>query len=163
MASFVSEWLLSFPNGLFRFRMASFASEWLQFHLESLKTVRMRDKNKIQRFKFDKKLRLRKSVEFERVFASKHYAADDTLVVNAQLNGSEDSRLGLSIGRKVGNAVVRNQWKRIIREVFRCNRSTLPTGLDIVVRPRKGADPEISRVERSLLGLVRRVNRSLRR
>ena len=46
-------------------------------------------------------------------------------------------RLGISVHRKTGNAVRRNRIKRLIREVFRLNRSLFPSSCDIVftVRP----------------------------
>ncbi len=42
------------------------------------------------------------------------------------------TRLGITVTRKVGNAVVRNRIKRLVREVFRRHRGRVPTGLDIV-------------------------------
>ncbi len=48
------------------------------------------------------------------------------------------SRLGLSVSRKVGNAVKRNRVKRLIRELFRKNKDKFPKGYDIVFIPRKG-------------------------
>ena len=70
------------------------------------------------------------------------------LVVQGCRNGLAYARLGLSISRRVGNAVLRNRWKRIIREVFRTRRSELPGGLDLVVRPRRGANPVFADVDR---------------
>lgn len=119
--------------------------------------------NPNDRLTYGKHQRLRKSSEFQAVYDSKHYAADDTLVINAQSNSTQTTRLGLSIGRKVGNAVVRNRWKRIIRESFRRNQFALPQGLDLVVRPRKGAEPDFFRAERSLIGLTKRLDKSFRK
>jgi ribonuclease P protein component len=43
------------------------------------------------------------------------------------------TRLGLSVGKRVGGAVRRNKIKRILREAFRKNRDRLPAGIDLVV------------------------------
>ncbi len=110
---------------------------------------------------FPRQLRLRKQAEFDAVFGNNAFAADNMLVMHAMVNDKGSTRLGLSIGRKVGNAVVRNRWKRTIREAFRRNRSTLPTGIDIVVRPRKGATCQYENVARSLGGLTKRLSKKL--
>jgi ribonuclease P protein component len=101
--------------------------------------------------------RVRKQADFDRVYQARVFAADAVLIVNAAANGLTHSRLGLSIGRSVGNAVVRNRWKRLIREAFRLSRSELPTELDLVVRPQKGAAAELEAVRRSLAALAARV------
>ncbi len=102
--------------------------------------------------RFPKSLRLRTSREFRRVYEFHCSAADDVLVVYAAPNGLEVSRLGLAVSRKAGNAVVRNRWKRLIREVFRRNRPRLPAGYDLVVLPKRGASlPDLAGMRDSLL------------
>jgi ribonuclease P protein component len=49
------------------------------------------------------------------------------------------SRLGIVISRAYGNAVRRNRFKRLVREVFRLNKSALSPGVDLIVMPRKDA------------------------
>lgn len=112
---------------------------------------------------FSRNARLRKQAEFDRVFQGKAYAADDVLVVNGVRNRCDQSRLGLSVSRKVGNAVVRNRWKRLIREAFRTQRDQLPVGFDFVVRPRRGAVPNFEQVRASLPSLARRIERRVAR
>ena len=53
--------------------------------------------------------------------------------VHARANGLGRSRLGVSVGRKFGGAVVRNRFKRMVREAFRTCDAARAAGLDIVV------------------------------
>jgi ribonuclease P protein component len=54
------------------------------------------------------------------------------VVVHVPAEGST-SRLGVTVSSRVGNAVVRNRIKRLVREIFRGRRPDLPAALDIVV------------------------------
>jgi ribonuclease P protein component len=113
--------------------------------------------------RFPKNHHIRKEADFERVYAARIYAADDVLVVNGCDNGLPHCRLGLSVSRKVGNAVTRNAWKRRIREAFRLSREELPTGVDLVIRPQKGAVLDYAAIARSLPELAKKVGRRLAR
>lgn len=107
--------------------------------------------------RFSRDCRVRTPREFEAIYASGIYSADHLLVINALPRPDSQRRLGLSISKKVGNAVVRNRWKRLIRESFRCAGSKLPNGWDIVIRPKRGAVPDRFQIEQSLLNLMRRL------
>lgn len=48
-------------------------------------------------------------------------------------------RLGITVTRKFGNAVLRNRFKRIVREIFRKNRHAFGGAFDCVVNGRSGA------------------------
>jgi len=105
--------------------------------------------------------RIRKQEDFERIYQARIFAADDVLVANGDANNLPHPRLGLSVSKKVGNAVVRNRWKRLIREAFRLSREQLPAGIDLIVRPQKGAVPDFEAISRSLPALARRIAKRL--
>ena len=111
--------------------------------------------------RFPKSVRIRRQSEFDLVYSSRTFAADNVLVAKATRNGLEVTRVGLSVSRKVGNAVVRNRWKRVIREAFRKQRLTLPKGIDLVIRPKKGAECDYEAVFRSIPRLVGRLSKNL--
>ncbi len=50
------------------------------------------------------------------------------------------SRLGVTVSSRVGNAVVRNRVKRLVREVFRIRRAELVDPTDVIVIAKPGAD-----------------------
>lgn len=113
--------------------------------------------------RFPPELRLRRPSEFEQVFQRGKHASDSVLVIHAMRNDLPYSRLGLSVSRRVGGAVVRNRWKRSIREAWRTQRHDLPVGMDIVVRPRKGATLDYHAIRDSLRRLLARLDRLLAR
>ena len=107
--------------------------------------------------------RLRKSAEFDRVFSRRRSASDPMLIVYGCESELEYSRIGLVVSRRVGAAVVRNRWKRLVREAFRTRREELPTGVDWVVLPQRGAEPNFHTIVNSMLELMPRVGQRLER
>lgn len=112
---------------------------------------------------FPKSHRLLTSDQFDRVFQRKCSAADGRLIVYAGPNDVQHPRLGLVVSRKIGKAVVRNRWKRLIREAFRLTRDELPPGVDLVVLPRREVEPELEELKTSLVELARRTAKKLKR
>ncbi|MFY9264297.1 MAG: ribonuclease P protein component [Solirubrobacterales bacterium] len=83
-----------------------------------------------------------RGTEFQRVYRQGRSRANRHLVLYsfARAEGGEPcSRLGVSVGRKVGNAVVRNRVKRTIREAIAELEPRLQDGLDYVVLARPDA------------------------
>lgn len=92
---------------------------------------------------FPRAARLLSPGDFARVYAVRRSAASGPLVLYAcpRAQAAQPTRLGLSVSRRIGNAVVRNRWKRRLREAFRQVRSLLPQGNDFVIVVRSGTVP----------------------
>lgn len=112
---------------------------------------------------FPRAVRLLRPADFTRVYALKRSAAAGPIVVYAAPNRCADrgTRLGLSVSRRIGGAVIRNRWKRALREAFRAARGDLPAGNDFIIVVRSGAAPDGAEDARalreSLLSLARRI------
>jgi ribonuclease P protein component len=70
------------------------------------------------------------------------------------------ARLGITIPKKTGNAVVRNRWKRLIRESFRTQVHQIPTGFDYIVRPKKNAVLDWTAIQKSIPKLAKRATKT---
>lgn len=79
-------------------------------------------------------------------------------------NPTGSPRIGITVSRKVGGAVVRNRVKRMFREIFRYNRATLAPPLDLVVVARPGVHERTSaELEREFLKRFAELARRLER
>jgi ribonuclease P protein component len=84
--------------------------------------------------------RLSRSADFDRVFRQgRSHAGRELVLYVFPRRGEGDPRLGLSVSRKVGGAVQRNQVKRLLREAFAVEGGRLPPGTDAVVVARREA------------------------
>ena len=65
--------------------------------------------------------------------------ANGYLVLYARKNRTGTNRVGITVGKKLGHAVVRNRVRRRLREVYRLNEDKFQSGWDIVVVARTRA------------------------
>ena len=108
-----------------------------------------------------KRTRLTDSPEFERVYRQGAACKGRLFSVHAFPNEFGTPRLGLSVSRRVGNAVTRNAVRRRLREVFHASLPEVPGRWDLVVSARPESaeagfdelNQEFARALRKLAGL----------
>jgi ribonuclease P protein component len=97
--------------------------------------------------------RLTKPEQYTSVYDAGITQVDRFLVLKAKPNHLEFSRFGISVSKKVGNAVIRNRVKRILREILRLAEKK--PGWDIVVIARSpSAGSEYRILEKSAVNLL---------
>lgn len=106
---------------------------------------------------------LKREGDFRLTFDRKRSVSDERLIIYARENGLEHNRLGMSVSRKVGPAVVRNKLRRLYREAFRLTKAELPTGMDLILIPRGTNPPNLIELMESLRKLIPQAAQKLAR
>ncbi len=83
--------------------------------------------------------RLKKRYEFKRAQLSGRRIHTPHFLIVVLPNAVQNTRLGITVTKKVGIAVQRNRIKRVVREVFRRNRQLFPVSHDLVFIAKRGA------------------------
>lgn len=105
-----------------------------------------------------KSYRVKKNKEFQHILKyGKSFANRELVIYYKEKPLQKHFRIGISVGKKLGNAVVRNKLKRYIREVFNQIEDAVIPEVDIIIIVRK---PSIhlpfSQMKKSVLHLLRR-------
>ena len=104
----------------------------------------------MNRLTFPKNRRLVTNGQFREVLSQQKRAGDELLIVYMAKNHCGYPRLGVSVGKNQGSAVVRNRLKRLIREAFRQSQGRIPADYDYVVMisrqwPKRSSDSKHTR------------------
>ena len=105
---------------------------------------------------------LKQNHEFRRLYNKGKSAASPFFAVYCRKTGRPYSRLGLTTGVKLGNAVKRNRVRRRMRELYRTNEQKLRPGYDIVIVARfRAIFARYSDLENSFLRLMKKLELTL--
>lgn len=101
---------------------------------------------------------LKENRMFRRLYRKGKSAANACFVIYCRPNGTQRSRVGLTVSRKLGGAVQRNRLRRRLREIYRLHEGEFLPGRDIVVVARiRAADASYAELETAYLSLARRM------
>jgi ribonuclease P protein component len=108
-----------------------------------------------------KENRLTRREDFNKVYRHGKSSANHQFVVYmmAQPAAVEGNsyRLGISVSKKVGNAVVRNRIRRLLKEIVRLNGDKIAPRTDMILIARKpAAEMEYAEMEKSVLHVLKR-------
>jgi len=103
---------------------------------------------------FPRSHKLKTRLVFSAVFEPKVRESRGPLTMYGRPNDLGHPRLGIAIGRPVGNAVRRNRIKRLLREAFRHHQSDLPTGYDLVIVVRRHEPMILAEYQKLMSGLM---------
>ena len=103
-----------------------------------------------------KSFRVKREKDFKAIFKDGTSFANRKFVVYQLENQQNHFRVGLSVSRKLGNAVTRNQIKRRIRYILQSVKGSLVEHVDFVVIARKGVETlEYAEMEKNLLHVLK--------
>jgi len=107
-----------------------------------------------------KKLRLTNRADFTRVYRhGKSFANHQFVVYWFNKPEIDRFRLGISASKKIGNAVVRNRMRRLIKEIVRKNEARIIDNVDMVFIVRKGAvQMSFQEMEKSILHVLKKAS-----
>lgn len=105
----------------------------------------------------NKRQRIKKDNEFQKVFKEgKSFANRQFIVYRYKKEGQEQFRIGLSVSKKVGNAVTRNRIKRYVRQAFLEMKDELQNDMDYVIIARhQAAKIDFHETKKSLQHVLR--------
>ena len=93
---------------------------------------------------------------FRRLYRTNGYA-DGYMVLYARRNRTDTNRVGITVGKKLGKAHIRNRARRRLREVYRLNEEKFTPGWDIVIVARtKSVEAEFAKLTKSFLTLAKK-------
>jgi len=97
---------------------------------------------------------LKKNSDFQIVYRTGKSYANKYLVMYVINTDGQNTRIGISASKKLGNSVVRHRFARLVRESFRLNKDMIEDGKDIVVVARSAAkDKNFDKIESAFLHL----------
>ncbi len=102
---------------------------------------------------------LKENYEFRRIYAKGKSGVSPCLVVYCRPNRCGHNRLGVTVGTKLGHAVVRNRVRRRLREIYRLNQPRMKQGYDVVLVGRvRAATADYRELERSFLRICEKLS-----
>ena len=101
---------------------------------------------------------VRKKYEFDKIIHNNFFVKNDYYIIYYYDNSLNNYRFGISVGKKLGNSVFRNKYKRKIRSIVDNNKKNYQNDLDYIIIMRKGCiDKKFSEQEDKFIELINKI------
>ena len=106
-----------------------------------------------------KEYRIKKNEEIEKILKGKNSVGNRNYIIYIQKNHETNHfRLGMSVSKKLGNAVVRNRQKRLIKQVFtKMKQEILPFDIFVIAKT-NSVNLEYLEIENNIVNLLKKAN-----
>ncbi|MEG1494816.1 MAG: ribonuclease P protein component [Bacilli bacterium] len=102
---------------------------------------------------------VQKNKDFSKIIENNTYFKDKNLVIYFYFNKLEHNRFGISVGTKIGNAIIRNKYKRKLRNIVDNNKKLYSKGIDYIIILRKNSlNLTFEEIEISFINLINKIN-----
>ena len=102
-----------------------------------------------------KRYRILKNTEFQKIKNNKNFIKGNSVVIYPVIKKLNHSRIGISVSKKIGNAVKRNKIKRQIRSIFAMNFNFNTLKNDYLIFPRKNYNfKKFIKVKEEIINLI---------
>lgn len=112
-----------------------------------------------KKFIFPKQNRIKSKNNFQLVYTTGRSVVDSLAVIYVLPMDAGGPKIGLAVGKKIGNAVKRNRVKRMMREVFRSHRHEIVENVQIIWLARKKlVSADLKTYDRVFMRLAKRAS-----
>lgn len=100
------------------------------------------------------------SRDFDHIIGNKTFVKNKEFIIYYENRDNNINRFGISVGKKIGNAVVRNYYKRVIRNICDKNKNIYSNGKDYIIIMRYGCkEKTFKEINESFKSLINKINK----
>ena len=103
---------------------------------------------------------VKKNLDFKRIIDMNNCVKNNVFIIHSGSNNLDRYRFGISVSKKIGKAVTRNYYKRIVRNIVDNHKKLYSKGKDYIIILRKACiEMNYSEIEQSFLQLISKIEK----
>ena len=103
---------------------------------------------------------VKKNLDFKRIIEMNNCVKNNVFIIHYGSNNLDRYRFGISVSKKIGKAVTRNYYKRIVRNIVDNHKKLYSNNIDYIIIVRKACIGEsFSNIEASFVQLINKIEK----